>query len=115
MSVRVTVDTSRIAPKVHNAVGRAQFILDQQVLKDENLYVPEDTGELQRSSIRASQIGKGRIIWATPYAKKMFKGIHFKFSRDKNPRAQAEWHEKAKAVHGKEWEQVAQKAVEQNL
>lgn len=115
MSVRVMVETEKIAPKINRAIKGAQHIIDQQVLKDCNLYIPADTWALRDSSLSASQIGEGRLVWNTPYARRQYYGTGFNFSHDKNPRAQALWYEKAKSVHGNEWVEVAQKAVEKGL
>lgn len=113
--IRVRVDTKRIFPKVHKATQGAIYAVANQVLKDGNLYAPQDTGELHRSGIRSSKLKKGKVIWNTPYAKRLYFGLRFKFSKDKNPRAQALWAEKAKTVHSREWAKVAQKAVEKGL
>ncbi|WP_078379157.1 minor capsid protein [Sutcliffiella halmapala] len=116
MSVKVKVDLSKVAPTVATATVAAQPIIDQQVLNDSNFYAPEDTTELKNSAVRSSLIGKGRIIWKTPYARRWYYSSPIRgFSKDKNPNAQAAWFHKAQAVHGKEWEQVAQKAVKAGL
>lgn len=113
--IRVKVDTKRIRPKIGKAAHSAVGIVTQQVVKDGNLYAPQDTGELHRSGIRHSDFKKGKAIWSTPYARRLYYGTRFKFSKDKNPRAQALWAKKAKAVHSREWTKVAQKAVEKGL
>lgn len=115
MTITVRIDTARIGPNLHNATRRAKHIVTQQVLKDSNLYIPADTWNLRDSSLTHSDFENGQVIWSTPYAKKVYKGVHFNFSQDKNPRAQAFWYEKAKSVHSREWEQVAQRAVEEFL
>lgn len=113
--IRVKVDTKRIRPKISKASDAAVGIVTQQVVKDGNLYAPQDTGELHRSGIRHSDFKNGKAIWSTPYAKRLYYGTHFKFSKDKNPRAQALWVEKAKSVHRGKWAQVAQKAVKRKI
>lgn len=113
--IRAKVDTKRIAPKVRRATKRAQGILTQQVVKDSNLYTPEDTGNLINSSLRSSDFEGGKAVWNTPYARRLYYGTSFKFSDDKNPRAQAKWVEKAKSVHSKKWARVAKRAVERGL
>lgn len=114
-SVRVSVDTRRITPTVRRAVQQSIYVVSDQVLKDSNLYIPLDTGALRDSSLIYSDLRNGLIRWSTPYARRLYYGTHFKFSRDKNPRAQALWAEKARSVHMREWQAVAQRSVERFL
>lgn len=90
---------------------RAQFALDNQVIKDSNFYIPMDTGMSEGSGISSSDVGKGRIIWNTPYIRKIYYGVNFNFSTDKNPNAQALWFEAAKAAKKSEWLRLAQLAA----
>jgi len=113
--ISVKVDTKRIKPKIEKATSAAVGIVTQQVVKDSNLYAPMDTGNLINSSLRSSNFNTGKAVWNTPYARRLYYGTHFKFSKDKNPRAQAKWAEKAKSVHSGEWARVAQKAVEKKI
>lgn len=113
--IKVTVDTKRITPKVLKATKGAIYPVSSQVLKDSNFYIPLDTGNMRDSSIRSSDLEKGKIVWDTPYARRMYYGTHFRFSKYKNPRAQALWAEKAKSAHSREWARVAKKAVEKGL
>lgn len=78
------------------------MMLDQEVLKDSNYYVRKRTGELERSSIRASQIGKGILIWDTKYARKVYFDDR-NISRDVNPNARALWFEVAKSARKTNW------------
>lgn len=113
--VTVKTDLKRIAPKVSKAVQKAHFTLDQQVLKDSNNYAPMDTGNLINSSINASKIGDGQLIWDTPYAKRLYYNPQYNFSKDKNPNAGGLWYERAKSRHLNEWIRVADKAIKDNL
>ncbi|PGD67549.1 minor capsid protein, partial [Bacillus pseudomycoides] len=45
--LNIRIDTPDIEGKVMEATQKAQFALDQQVLKDSNFYIPKDTGELE--------------------------------------------------------------------
>ncbi|MEJ9158601.1 minor capsid protein, partial [Bacillus cereus] len=45
--VNIQMDTQAIESKVLKATEKAQFALDQQVLKDSNYFIPKDTGELE--------------------------------------------------------------------
>lgn len=115
LDIKINIDTNAIANKIDNAIGKAQLALDEQVLKDSNYYIPFDTGELMRSSLRASQIGRGVIAWDTPYARRLYYNPQYNFRKDKNPNAQGLWFEAAKAQHYNEWVELAQKAIDENL
>lgn len=99
-------DPGSIPDKLDRAGKDGQHALDQQVLKDSNSFAPEDEGTLIESAIRSSEPGSGKIIWDTPYARRLYYNPGYNFSKDKNPRAQGLWFEAAKAQHGSEWEQV---------
>ena len=115
MSIKVTVDTKSIMPKIKAASKGALHIVTQQVLKDSNLYIPADTWNMRDSSLRHSDFENGKVVWSTPYARKMYYGAGFNYSRDKNPLAQSMWHHVAATQHEWEWIKVAQKAVEKLL
>lgn len=104
----MTIDfnVAKIASKIKAHIETLQPILDTQVLKDSNYYAPMDTGNLMSSGITGSKIGSGQLLWTAPYAKKMYYGVGYKFSKDSNPNAQAKWFEKAKANKMKEWEKI---------
>src|SRR5690554_5567507 len=113
--VTVKTDLKRIAPKISKVVQKAHFTLDQQVLKDSNNYAPMDTGNLINSSINASKIGDGQLIWDTPYAKRLYYNPQYNFSKDKNPNAGGLWFERAKSKHQRDWEEAARRAVRGRL
>jgi len=72
-----------------------------QVLTDCNRYARDDTGRLIASSRRASDLPNGRLIWRTPYAKRVYyTGTP---SHAKNPGASLRWCERAKALHLPAW------------
>jgi len=104
----MTIDfnVAKIASKIKAHIGTLQPILDMQVLKDSNLYAPMDTGNLMSSGITGSKIGSGQLLWTAPYAKKMYYGVGYNFSKDSNPNARAKWFEEAKAKKMKEWEKI---------
>ncbi|AST93008.1 minor capsid protein [Sutcliffiella cohnii] len=113
--VRVTIDTKKVGPKLNTATKKGQIILSEQVLKDSNFYIPADIWNLRDSSLRSSDFENGKLIWDTPYGRRLYFGLRFNFSTDKNPFASPLWYEKARSVHLGEWERVAQKAVEEGL
>lgn len=111
----VNYNLDAIEQQVQRAATRAQAILDEQILKDSNYYVPMDTNTLERSGITNSKIGEGVLIWNTPYARRIYYGVEFNFSKDKNPHARALWFEYAKSVHLQSWKDLAKRAIEDNL
>lgn len=101
--VKVDIDTNKLQSKRKNATKGAQMQLDQDILKDSNYYAPQDESHLINSSIRASQVGKGKLVWDTKYARKLYFNPQFNFSKDKNPNAQGLWFEAAKANKKDGW------------
>ncbi|MFJ8457275.1 minor capsid protein [Bacillus paramycoides] len=113
--VNAQVDTGLIESKVLEATKKAQFALDQQVLKDSNYFIPKDTGELERSSIRFSKLGEGHIEYNTPYARRIYYGVNFDFSKDVNPNARALFFEEAKARNVTDWARLVERTIKDNL
>lgn len=113
--VNVRVNTSQVESNVMGAVEKAQFALDQQVLKDSNYFIPKDTGELERSSIRFSRPGEGHIEYNTPYARRIYYGVDFNFSKDVNPNARALFFEEAKARNVRDWARLVEQTIKDNL
>lgn len=104
----IQFNINSVSSRIANALAETQKILDVQVLKDSNYYAPEDQGELQRSGDRLTIPGSGKVIWDTPYARPLYYGTSFNFSKDKNANAGPLWFEKGKSVHLSNWIQVAQ-------
>lgn len=115
IQVNVQTDTGLIERKVLEATKKAQFALDEQVLKDSNYYAPEDTGELIRSGVRFSQPGEGHVEWNTPYARRLYYNPQYNFSHDTNPNAQGLWFEAAKAAHLDDWLRIVEQKMKENL
>lgn len=113
--VNIRVDAPAIEGKVIEATQKAQFALDQQVLKDSNFYIPKDTGELERSGIRFSRPGEGHIEWNTPYARRLYWNPQYEFSTDVNPNARGVWFEEAKARHVTDWARIVENEIKRNL
>lgn len=107
----VKLDTSRIIAKTERQLKVGQFVLDQQVLKDSNFFIPKDTGELERSGVRASRIGEGIIKWDTPYARRLYYNPQYDFSEDANPHAQGLWYEAARATFISDWVRITNQAI----
>lgn len=113
--LNIRIDTPAIEGKVMEAVDKAQFALDQQVLKDSNYYIPKDTGELERSSIRFSRPGEGHIEWNVPYARRLYWNPQYSFSHDVNPNAMGLWFEEAKARNVTDWARIVENEIKRKL
>lgn len=116
--IRTTVNiewSEDILEKSLAAVEKAQVVLDEQVLKDSNYFIPKDTGQLEDSSIIASRIGQGELIWDTKYARKVYYGVDINFHHDMNPNARALWFEAAKSQFLSDWVRIAGQEVDDNL
>lgn len=107
MAVRIIVDENKIMAKIDNAWETGREMLCSQILKDCNLYCKEDTGMLIMSSYIHSDLKKGRLVWATPYAAKQYYEIPTAF-HDVNPNAVWRWVEHAETLHGVDWGKMAQ-------
>jgi hypothetical protein len=113
MGVRVTLDKAAVKARVEAASRKATIIVANELLKDSNYYCREDSGELKRSAIRASKLEEGKLIWNTPYAKRMYYiGNPVK---DKNRNASLMWAQKAADNHREKYIKMAQKAVKEEV
>jgi len=100
----IEFDTNAIKGRIEKRMEKAQYLLDMQVIKDSNLYCPEDVGDLQDSALLGYT--NGLVVWDIEYAKNQYYNDNNK-STDKNPRASMKWFEVAKSNHLKEWENLA--------
>ena len=91
---------------VNNAEIKGVGILTNEFIKDANYYAPMDKGILRSSAIINSIFRKGLAIWKTPYARRLFYGITFNFSKDSNPNARAMWGDEAERVHRKKYKRI---------
>lgn len=113
--VKVDVNMGKLKAKEEIASRLAQEQIDQAVLKDSNYYIPKDQSTLEGSGIRSSLIGKGKIIWDTPYARRLYYNPQYNFSKDKNPNAQGLWFEAAKSNKLQSWINIGKKVFGQHF
>ncbi len=97
--IHVEACCDRFAPRF----AAAQRFLDSEVLRDSAPYTPMRTGNLMNSGNTGTAIGTGKVIYNAPYAKKCYYGLHMRFSKDKHPKACAQWFESAKAAKKTAW------------
>lgn len=107
--VTVTLAHAAVKLRIEKATAKGQIAMATQALKDANRYVKKDTGIMEASSIKASKLKKGLLIWDEPYAKRQY--FLDAASKDVNPMARKMWAEFAKTKHGKQWLAILQKSI----
>lgn len=109
MAVKVTLDKAAVVARIAADSKKATTKVANELLKDANYYCREDTGELERSAIRASRPEEGVLIWDTPYAKAAYyTGTP---SKDRNPNASKLWAQKAVDENRDYYQELAQKTI----
>lgn len=93
----------------------AQLMLDETVIKDSNYYVPMDEHYLEKSALIHSNVGEGRVVWQTPYSRRLYYNPQYNFSKDQNPNAQGLWFEAAKAENKTRWIKDAEAFMKSKL
>lgn len=111
MRFKTSVEMDNLIDKFDQLEEEGQKALDSQILQDSNTFAPQDENNLIESSIRNTEPGEGKIIWDTPYARRLYYNPQYNFSKDKNPQAQGLWFEAAKSAHVKDWEAIMQKTA----
>lgn len=81
----------------------AQLWLDHDIVRESKPFTPKDEGTLESSADRASKFGSGLLIWATPYARRLYYGFGFKFDTTTNKKAGPGWVRRAKYVNLRRW------------
>lgn len=104
-SVRVEINATKIAGRVRQKWKANLPAITSVIRADTNEYVRFDQGQLKQSSYSASQLSQGRIIWNTPYARRVY--YTGKPRRVMNPNAAILWCEEAKHRHLKAWRDFA--------
>ena len=98
---------------------KAQKLLEEQVIRDLEPYIPYKTGKLTRTVQSMSKDGK---IYAAvpPYGTKLYPGTYmsvdgqikeYNFNRKYHPKAQAQWGDAAKRDHLKEWQNLVRSTL----
>ncbi|MDL2293208.1 minor capsid protein [Ruminococcaceae bacterium OttesenSCG-928-D13] len=110
VSISIALDKAAVAAKVAADKKRALILVTNEFVKDANYYCKEQTGELERSALRASNYEKGEAVWNTPYAKRQY--YTGQPSHDKNPNAEILWAHKAHAEHNAKYQGMIQDVVD---
>lgn len=73
LKVKVDIDSDKVLERLGvNDNGRVQRVIDSEVLRMNDPYVPKDTGQLIRSGVQNTSIGSGEVTYQTPYARKQY-------------------------------------------
>lgn len=111
--VHVEFDAAGVKAKAKAAAKAATPVITNELIKDSNYFCKEDTGELERSAIRASIPEQGLAIWDTPYAKRQY--YTGRPSLDRNPNAATMWAHKAIRAFKKKYEKIAQTIADRRM
>lgn len=114
MPVRIEISKHAVEAKIKSAWKKGLPLLANEVLNDCNIYCKMDTGDLIASSLIHSRLNEGKLIWQTPYAKRQYWAIQTAY-KSPNKNASWKWCEVAKQRHRAQWEQQAQRIMEDNL
>lgn len=108
MAVRVNVkkDLKGVKPRLNQMTNRGQYALANQVHADMNLYVPMLSGDLRNHS-SVTNDGKA-IVYNSVYARRQF---YNQFSNYTTPGTGPRWDQKAKSIHGRQWERITKRAM----
>ena len=68
----IETDIPGIKLQIRQAIDRALPVLAQQILKDCNYFCKQDQGGLINSSLIASNVESGDLIWDTVYANRQY-------------------------------------------
>ncbi|XQY90644.1 minor capsid protein [Metabacillus sp. HB246100] len=107
LDVKININSNMLKQKNERALKEAQFILDEQILKDSNYYIPKQEGYLEKSGVLHSRMGQGHIEWRRPQARRLYYNPQYNFSKDANPNARGLWYEAAKALRKMDWVRIA--------
>lgn len=99
MRIKVNVKLDNLKIKaLEQAHLKALEMTAEAVLSDikTSAVVPKDTGELERSrfvDLKDIRNAVARIVFDTPYARRLYWHPEYNFRTDKNPNAQGKWME----------------------
>lgn len=104
--VKVTKDLKGVKTRVDKMTKLGQYALANQVHADSNLYAPRKSGDLRNQS--SITLDAKSIIWSAPYARRQY---YNQFTHYTTPGTGPKWDQKAKAIHGKQWQNIVKKAM----
>lgn len=108
----IETDIPGIKLQIRQAIDRALPVLAQQILKDCNYFCKQDQGGLINSSLIASNVESGDLIWDTVYANRQY--WLPTACTDVNSNAAYMWCHKAYDRFHDDWEKLLQKLLEED-
>src|SRR5690606_20604332 len=96
MKVNVKVTLNQAALKNLEQIQQQAIEMTADAVKSDivtSAVVPKDIGELERSGHVVVEQGKVRLVYDTPYARRLYWHPEYDFRTDKNPNARGKWME----------------------
>lgn len=113
MSVTVTLNKANVKARIRAGTDYARQMVTENVKKYSDPFTPRDKGNLMQDAKVDTK--EGTITYDKPYAKKLWNGIDFNFSKDKNPQATFQWCDKGVQANKKALDTVAQNAFTKGM
>lgn len=110
MSFKIKSDVHGTRAQIQSDVDRVLPILSAQILEDCNYFCKQDQGGLIDSSLIASDLQHGELIWNTMYANRQY--WLPATCTDVNSNAAYMWCHKAYDRFGQDWSKLLQKLLE---
>lgn len=113
MSVTVTLNKAKVKERIQKGTDFSRAATTEALKKYSDPFTPRDKGNLiQDAKVDTKE---GTITYDKPYAKKLWNGIDFNFSKDKNPQATFQWCDKGVQANKKALDTVAQNAFTKGM
>jgi hypothetical protein len=96
----VDINTALLQGKFDARTQQAQAFLDSEVLRQSKPFVPFVQGTLANTAVVESP---GKLVYVQVYARRMYYGESFNFTKTFNPDAGARWTDRAKAAFLSDW------------
>ncbi|MGG1878263.1 hypothetical protein ABDI30_11935 [Paenibacillus cisolokensis] len=96
MKVNVKVTVNQAALKRLEDIKQQALEMTGEAVRTDivaSAVVPKQTGELERSGHIVVERGKVKLVYDTPYARRLYWHPEYNFRRDKNANAQGKWME----------------------
>lgn len=96
MKVNVKVTLNQAALKNLEQIQQQAIEMTADAVKSDivtSAVVPKDIGELERSGHVVPEKGKAKLVYDTPYARRLYWHPEYDFRTDKNPNARGKWME----------------------
>ena len=111
MPVKIRINPNAVEARVMSAWNRGLRDLSEEILADCNEYCKEESGTLIKSSLISLELDKGKLVWATKYAKRQYWEIQTSRKRGRTWK----WCETAKRKRLKKWREKAERGLKDNL